>query len=465
MEDSRDKISSDQFPFKSHPSRREFLKLSALGVLTFVGNPARASQLVEFDPQPRSLGRGNGIPGRIVICHDPPMGGHNPTIDKHRVEASVHQSISFLTQIHDDIGAAFESLFPGVHAASTFAIKVNCIGPTSTRWEVARAVVSGLSQMLGGTYNVSQVTVFDRNNLGIHGYDESEFTFNGNHPLLSSTNNANNSGYYVWGSEPNGYELSRYLLNSDYVIDIPALKSHTNGNNQITVAMKNHYGSCEPSDLCGNIPGMLTLNSDPNVKDKTGLVITDGLRGTFHGGPGEPPQYWSNYPEGTPNTVLVTTDPVTNEYWAREIINAQRSASGYSPRPCPWIEQASQTPYEIGVSDPELMTVINYDTTAVDEGPEAFSQGTFLGPNAPNPFSESTTLRFRLEESAWARIDIVDASGRVVRRLTSRSFGEGYNQMRWDGRDLRGGKVSAGVYFARLEVGKVIRSRRIVVAR
>ncbi|MBN2172102.1 MAG: DUF362 domain-containing protein, partial [Candidatus Krumholzibacteriota bacterium] len=308
----------------SRTDRRTFLKLSALGGLAAggVGLPGLGALAAGRD-------RGNSHEGRIVVAHDPTMDGHQSTIDKDRVAQVLHGAVRMLAGM-GDTGEAFESLFPDLTDASTFAVKVNCIGVTCTRWEVARAVVAGLALMRGGTYDVSQVTVYDQHNLGYYGYSAAEFAFGGHAAVISSTNNASGSGYYVTGS----HQLSRYLLECDYVIDVPVLKSHSDSSNQITAALKNHYGSCSPSSLCGNIPGMLELNADPHVKDKTCLVVTDALRATWTGGPGEAPQLWSTYTEQTPNTLLVTTDPVTNEYWARDMINAEREAHSMSPKPC-----------------------------------------------------------------------------------------------------------------------------------
>ncbi len=453
-------------PKKQHtsavsPSRREFLKLSALGALA-MGSPAVAKDLIGKGAGASDAVRGNGIPGKIVLCHDPLMNGHTATIDRDRVEASLHESIRLLTDI-PDIGTAMESFFPGVHASSTFAIKVNCIGTTCTRWEVVRGIVSGLSQMAGGTYDVSNVTIFDRDNPHYSGYTESEFEFNGNTAYIATGNNANDSGHIVWED----HHLSRYLLNTDYVINVPALKSHTHWYNQITVGMKNHYGSCDPSDLCNDSTmGMLPLNSDTNLKDKTGLVVTDAIRATYYGGPGEPPQNWSIYDEATPNSLLVTTDPVTNEYWARDMINAQRVASGYSPRACAWIEAASEDPYNLGVSDPAEMTVINYDPTiSVDDPGVAVPDGALLVASTPNPFSARTTLRFRLADASDAKIEIFAPSGRIVRQLGGQQYPAGMGEVVWDGLDQAGRRVSAGVYIARLTAGRAVTNRRVVMVR
>ncbi|MCP4547607.1 MAG: DUF362 domain-containing protein [bacterium] len=441
-------------------NRRDFMKLSTMGALATIGTQAVANPLTGRTLLGDRAGTGNTMPGRIVLCHNPEMMGHASTIDKDLTEEMVHRSVKLLTG-QTDVAAAFESLFPGLHAGSTFAIKVNCIASCCTRWEVVRGVVSGLAQMLGSTFNVGQIVIFDRHNLHSYGYDEAEFTYNGHTPTISHSNQASGSGYNVYGS----HTLSQYLLDCDYVINMPALKSHSDGNNQITVALKNHYGSCYSSSLCGNITGMLTVNSDTNIKDKTCLVVTDGLRATYNGGPGTPPMYWSNYDEQTPNTIFVTTDPITNDYWARDIINAQRVASGMSERPCTWIEQGSGSSWEIGISDPAEMTVLNFDPVGVADMPINENQGTFLSPNSPNPFSSTTTLRFRLARSGQTSLKIYDVQGRQVRRLVGEGRPEGYSSLIWDGRSDHGELTPTGVYFARLEANNTVSTRRLVLTR
>jgi hypothetical protein len=368
--------------------------------------------------------------------------------------------VQILTQ-QADTGLAFRSLLPGVHASSKIAIKVNCIGPTDTRWEVVRGIVSGLSLMHDGSdyYDVSNVTIFDRDdNLEGHGYTESEFTFNGKTVYLAPGNNGT-SGYFP----VTGYQLSSYIFNADFLINVPALKSHSDPYNHLTLAMKNNYGSVRPSHLCGNITGMLTLNSDTHIKDKTALVVTSGLRGTYTGGPGSIEGYWNIFPEHTPNTLFVTTDPVSNEYWCRDMINAERETHGWGDKTCPWIEQASQPPWNLGISDPAGMTVLRLDATEAEE-PEALVGGTFLAANVPNPFRERTNLHFRLGQAGSASVKVYDASGRIVKDLGTRSYAQGYHEIPWDGRDNAGRRLPAGIYFAQLATAGLVRTRRIVIA-
>lgn len=435
-------------------SRRDFLRWTAMAAAA-VSSPVGARDLVRPGGFGPTSSRGNSLPGRIVISQDPTMNGHTATIDYTRVEQVVADGVKILTG-HSGVGEAFESLFPGVSPTSTFAIKINLIGPCDTRWETVRGVVAGLSQMFGGTYDVSQVVIFDNHNPYYHGYDAANFTFNGNYPTISGSVNA--SSYAPYGS----HYLSNWIVNADYLINVPALKSHSNANNQMTTVLKNNYGSVSPPSLCGNITGMLAVNKDElHVKPKTALIVTCGLRGTYTGGPGDPPQVWMNYPEGSPNTLFFTTDPATAEYWARDMINAERASHGWSAKPCPWIEQAADE--GLGIADPELMTVVV--PSDVPHAPEAYVGNTILAPNSPNPFTAGTTFRFRLGEPGQASLMVLDAQGRLVRHVAEGHFPAGYSAVHWDGRDREGRRVSAGVYFARLEAAEGPRMRRILAAR
>ncbi len=90
---------------------------------------------------------------------------------------------------------------------------------------------------------------------------------------------------------------------------------------------------------------------------------------------------------------------------------------------------------------------------------------TFVVWNAPNPFSPSTALHFRLPEPARARIVVHDVSGRVVRRLTETRLAAGSHVIAWDGRDDAGHEVASGVYLARIEAGAVSASTKMLLLR
>jgi len=71
----------------------------------------------------------------------------------------------------------------------------------------------------------------------------------------------------------------------------------------------------------------------------------------------------------------------------------------------------------------------------------------------PNPFGARTALTFRLTQATRVEVDVLDVSGRRVRRVTSARLEAGERQVTWDGRDDAGAVVHSGVYLARVRAG------------
>jgi hypothetical protein len=82
----------------------------------------------------------------------------------------------------------------------------------------------------------------------------------------------------------------------------------------------------------------------------------------------------------------------------------------------------------------------------------------------PNPFRTRTSFRYRLEEQALVTVQVFDYRGRLMRTLVSgEEQGPGPQSYSWNGRDEDGRRVSAGVYFFRVQAGREAASRKIVL--
>jgi hypothetical protein len=64
--------------------------------------------------------------------------------------------------------------------------------------------------------------------------------------------------------------------------------------------------------------------------------------------------------------------------------------------------------------------------------------------------------------SAPFRAGIFDLRGRVVAELASGPRTPGTQRLLWDGRDARGLRVAAGVYFLRVDGGDRLWTRKLV---
>lgn len=81
----------------------------------------------------------------------------------------------------------------------------------------------------------------------------------------------------------------------------------------------------------------------------------------------------------------------------------------------------------------------------------------------PNPFNPSTEIHYVLPHASRIQISIYDATGRVVSELADEEQVKGDHSVHWDGRDGRGGVVSSGVYFVRLEANGETRTQKMVL--
>ena len=88
-----------------------------------------------------------------------------------------------------------------------------------------------------------------------------------------------------------------------------------------------------------------------------------------------------------------------------------------------------------------------------------------LGQNYPNPFNPTTVIEFQINYGAYADLVIYDVAGRRIRNLLNRKIDAGIHRIRWDGKNDSGSDVASGIYFYRLTVGELSKTKKIVLLR
>lgn len=83
----------------------------------------------------------------------------------------------------------------------------------------------------------------------------------------------------------------------------------------------------------------------------------------------------------------------------------------------------------------------------------------------PNPIVQGTRIMLDLPRATHVRVDIVDLAGRRVRTFEDGALPAGTAVLPWDGRDGRGRRVAAGVYFIRMQADGDVRTKKAVVLR
>jgi hypothetical protein len=83
----------------------------------------------------------------------------------------------------------------------------------------------------------------------------------------------------------------------------------------------------------------------------------------------------------------------------------------------------------------------------------------------PNPIRDWGSIRFGLPSEGHARVDILDLSGRLFRRLFNGPRQAGPHVVVWDGRDAEGRPASAGLYLIRVTSTGRTSSRKVLLIR
>jgi aminopeptidase N len=109
---------------------------------------------------------------------------------------------------------------------------------------------------------------------------------------------------------------------------------------------------------------------------------------------------------------------------------------------------SADTCYETFCSNILSTTVTGITDGPNNVGPET---GYALRPNAPNPFSRITEIRYQLSQSGKVSVRVYNVAGQLVRTLVQGTQAAGEHTAGWDGRDESGAKVPSGIYFTRLE--------------
>ena len=112
----------------------------------------------------------------------------------------------------------------------------------------------------------------------------------------------------------------------------------------------------------------------------------------------------------------------------------------------------------------QLWQAISFTAIHPDPGEQMPAQWA-LEANYPNPFNARTTILYSLPRTAPVRLDILDLSGRLVRRLADGTMTAGEHRLIWDGRDGQGKAVAGGTYLCRLQGGGEQLVRKLLLLR
>ena len=86
-----------------------------------------------------------------------------------------------------------------------------------------------------------------------------------------------------------------------------------------------------------------------------------------------------------------------------------------------------------------------------------------LSQNIPNPFNPETQISYSLPEAAKVRLTVYNVLGRKVKKIVDEYQTAGSKTVHWDGKDESGSEVASGIYFYRLDAGRYIETKKMVL--
>ncbi len=81
----------------------------------------------------------------------------------------------------------------------------------------------------------------------------------------------------------------------------------------------------------------------------------------------------------------------------------------------------------------------------------------------PNPFNATTILKYEMGSEGPMNIKVFDLRGKEISILYNGINTPGQHEIRWDGRDTRGRKVSSGVYLLKVTVDRYTKTVKVLM--
>jgi len=102
------------------------------------------------------------------------------------------------------------------------------------------------------------------------------------------------------------------------------------------------------------------------------------------------------------------------------------------------------------------------EVSGISDVSETVGATSLEGSVSPNPFIAGTDIRFSLNGSVSARIEIFDATGRHTAFLGEVASTQGSHSTRWNGSRDDGTQAPSGIYYARISAGSDSQVLRLV---
>tara|TARA_B100000953_G_scaffold272720_1_gene244372 strand:+ start:1744 stop:4431 length:2688 start_codon:yes stop_codon:yes gene_type:complete len=108
-----------------------------------------------------------------------------------------------------------------------------------------------------------------------------------------------------------------------------------------------------------------------------------------------------------------------------------------------------------------VLDYFGFDLQPDQEDEQTYPDKFTIYDNYPNPFNPLTTISYFIPEDSRVKIEIFDMMGRKVKNLVNNSQKSGQQSVKWNATNNFGNPVSTGVYFYKIQSGRVVKTNKM----
>lgn len=321
--------------------------------------------------------------------------------------------------------------------------KVVVIAYTSSGDTLFKASYAGIGS--GGRY-INSIAVSSSGNIYLCGYDYSGPSAGVNYITMKYSGGALSWIKTYSGTSGGGYdEATKVVLDASENVYVTGYTSEISSTNDFTTIKYNSSGDSIWVRKYNN-----TANGDDRAQD----MQIDASGNTYITG-------WSRDTGSRYDYLTLKYNSSGTKLWDIRY-NASHAVIDTKPYAVS-LDNAGNvyvTGFSNGSTGNEDITTIKYSETPTgitgigNTAPESFS----LSQNYPNPFNPSTTINYELKITNYVKLNVYDATGKLVSALINNVQHAGKHAVTFDG-----GYLSSGVYFYKLETEGFTDTKRMLL--
>ena len=123
------------------------------------------------------------------------------------------------------------------------------------------------------------------------------------------------------------------------------------------------------------------------------------------------------------------------------------------------------TSASFAVDKPQLFMIEHNGFLSIQDNKKQIPNSVQLKQNFPNPFNPETQISYTLDESSFVTLGIFDLLGKQVYNYNLGHQEKGNHNVLWTGINSEGYSVPNGVYFFRLNTGKITKTKKMTLSK